>query len=200
MTPRFWLGLSAAFALGLLLLGPVTAQQDQPPPPPPGATEGVDVQARGPVHEAYAEPAEARPEPTPLVAKQPPDPVPEVPPDQKPEGDNVVWVPGYWSWDQDASDFLWVSGFWRNEPPGRQWVPGTWQQVEGGWHWAPGYWAVAQQTEVEYLPAPPPTIDQGPSTPAPAETSTYVPGCWVYRETRYYWRPGFWAPFHPGWV
>jgi hypothetical protein len=213
MTSRFWLSLTATFAFGLLSLGAVTAQQgqpphtppgaqgsDQPPPPPPGATEGVDVQARGPVHEAYAEPTEARPEPTPLVAKQPPDPVPEVPPDQRPEGDNVVWVPGYWSWDQDGNDFLWVSGFWRNQPPGRQWVPGTWQQVEGGWHWAPGYWATAQQTDVEYLPAPPPPIDQGPSTPAPADTSTYVPGCWVYRETRYFWRPGFWAPFHPGWV
>src|SRR6516162_5240306 len=112
MTPRFWLSLSAAFALGLLLLGPVTAQQQQPPPPPPGATEGadqsppppagategVDVQARGPVHEAYAVPTEARPEPTPLVTKQPPGTVPEVPPDQRPEGDSVAWVPGYWSW------------------------------------------------------------------------------------------------------
>jgi hypothetical protein len=200
MTSRFWLSLTAAFAVGLLSLGPVTAQQDQPPPPPPGATEGVDVQARGPVHEAYAEPTDARPEPTPLVTKQPPDPVPEVPPDQKPEGDNVVWVPGYWSWDQDANDFLWVSGFWRNLPPGRQWVPGTWQQVEGGWHWVPGYWGTAQQTEVQYLPAPPPSIDQGASTPAPDATSTYVPGCWVYRETRYFWRPGFWCAFHPGWV
>src|SRR4051812_18638656 len=127
MTSRFWLSLTATFAVGLLSLSAVMAQQqppppppgaqgsDQPPPPPPGATEGVDVQARGPVHEAYAGPTEARPEPTPLVAKQPPDPVAEVPPDQRPEGDNVVWVPGYWSWDQDASDFLWVSGFWRNE-------------------------------------------------------------------------------------
>ncbi|HZY89486.1 MAG TPA: hypothetical protein VFE78_31985, partial [Gemmataceae bacterium] len=198
MTSRFWLSLTAAFALGLLSLGRVTAREDQPPPPP-GATEGVDVQARGPVHEAYAEPTDARPEPTPLVAKQPPAPVPEVPPDQRPDGENVVWMPGYWSWDQDASDFLWVSGFWRNLPPGRQWAPGTWQQVEGGWHWAPGYWGLAQQTEVNYLPAPPPSIDQGASVPAPAENSTYVPGCWVYRETRYFWRPGFWAPFHAGW-
>src|SRR5262249_3993577 len=56
------------------------------------------------------------------------------------------------------------------------------------------------QTEVEYLPPPPTSIDVGPSTPAPAADSVYVPGCWVYRETRYFWRPGFWIAYNPNWV
>jgi hypothetical protein len=47
---------------------------------------------------------------------------------------------------------------------------------------------------------PPPSIDEGPSTPAPDETSTYVPGCWMHRETRYMWRPGFWLGYQPDWV
>jgi hypothetical protein len=160
----------------------------------------VEVQARGPVHEAYAEPSEVHPEPSLVVPKQPPDLIDEVPPDQKPEGDNVVWIGGYWSWDDDRQDFLWVSGFWRVPPPHHQWVPGNWQQVEGGWQWTPGFWAGANQPMLQYLPAPPPPLDAQSSTQPPDDTSTYVPGCWVYRETRYLWRPGFWVTFHPGWV
>src|SRR5262249_3547820 len=124
----------------------------------------------------------------------------EQPPDQKPEGENVGWIPGYWAWDDERSDFLWVSGFWRDVPPDRKWVPGTWQQVEGGFQWTPGFWAEEGLQEVSYVPPPPETVERGPSTPAPAEDSTYVPGCWVYRKTRFVWRPGFWVPFRPGWV
>jgi hypothetical protein len=158
----------------------------------------VEVQARGPVHEAFAEPTQARPEATPLVAKQPPEPIDEVPPDQRPEGDNVVWIPGYWASDADRDDFLWVSGTWRIPPPGRQWVPGAWQQVEGGWHWVPGFWAPADQQQLVYLPAPPPPADREPAA-APDANSTFAPGTWVWRQSRYYWRPGFWVPFRPGW-
>ena len=53
-----------------------------------------------------------------VVPKQPPDPIPEVPPDQKPEAENAQWLPGYWAWDEDRKDFIWVSGFWRVPPPG----------------------------------------------------------------------------------
>ena len=52
---------------------------------------------------------------------KPPDPIPEEPPDQKPKGDNVQWIPGYWAWDDDRQDFLWVSGCWRVPPSGRNW-------------------------------------------------------------------------------
>jgi len=203
MTSRFGALLGGTLLAGALLIAHVTAQEESLPPPPPAAPapqEGVDVMARGPVHEAYAEPAQARPEPSPLVEKQPPEPINELPPDQKPDGDNVQWIAGYWAWDQDQGDYLWVSGFWRTPPPGRQWVPGTWQQVQGGWHWVPGLWATAGQQELQYLPTPPPTLDQGPSVPAPQATSSYVPGCWIHRESRYMWRPGFWVNYQPGWV
>ncbi len=203
MDPRFCAWLGGALLFGALGIAPVRAQQETLPPPPPAVPapqEGVDVLARGPVHEAFAEPTELRPQPSPLIEKQPPAPINELPPDQKPDGDNVQWIPGYWSWDQDQGDYLWVSGFWRIPPPGRQWVPGTWQQVEGGWHWVPGLWATAGQEELQYLPTPPPTLDQGPSVPAPQENSSYVPGCWIHRQTRYMWRPGFWIGYHPGWV
>jgi hypothetical protein len=161
---------------------------------------GVSVETRGPVHEAFAEPVESRPQDSLVVTKQPPEAINEMPSDQKPDEEGVVWIPGYWGWDEGRQDFLWVSGFWRVPPPDRQWNPGYWQPIEGGWQWVPGLWSAADQEEVTYLPPPPPSIDEGPSTEAPDENSTYVPGCWVYRENRYWWRPGFWTPFQPDWV
>jgi len=160
----------------------------------------LDVQARGPVHEAFAEPTGEAPAPGPVVPKEPPAPIEEAPPDEKPEGDHVVFIPGYWAWDAEASDYLWVSGFWRAAPPGRTWAPGHWQEVDGGWQWAPGYWAAEEaQEEVEYLPPPPQTLDRGPVVPAPAENYDYVPGVWLHQTTRWLWRPGHWGGDRPGW-
>jgi len=167
------------------------------------AADDVEVLARGPVHEAYAEPSEREPKPTPIVPKEPPKPIEELPPDQKPEGDNVQWMPGYWGWDEDKKDFIWVSGFWRNVPPGRAWVPGSWRKANDGWQWTGGFWAAAKgqpKADVEYLPQPPAPLDaSGPTTPAPSETHVYAPGCWVYRD-RYVWQPGFWYEYRSGWV
>ncbi|MBX9623950.1 MAG: hypothetical protein K2X82_09095, partial [Gemmataceae bacterium] len=183
------------------------AAQPQPQPPPAG-DDGPEVLARGPVHEAYAATVE-QPGPGEVAPNPPPEPVEELPPDQKPEGENVQWIPGYWDWDEERADFIWVSGFWRVPPPGRVWVPGSWREVNGGFQWTHGFWQpvappaqpnappVAQ--EIEYLPQPPAPLDIGPAVPAPEPASVYVPGCWVWR-TRYVWRPGFWMPHRPGWV
>ncbi len=161
----------------------------------------VEVLARGPVHEGYAEPIDPKPVAGPIVSKQPPEPIDELPPDQKPEGDNVIWLPGYWSWDQDREDFIWVSGFWRVSPPRRVWVPGSWRKLDNGWQWVGGFWnsQQQQQAEIEYVPEPPASLDEGPATPAPSETAIYVPGTWVWR-TRYVWRPGVWIDYRPGWI
>ena len=54
-----------AGAIGLALVAAFsTARQDEPPPRPPEDSvpqAGVEVQARGPVHEAFAEPSERGP-------------------------------------------------------------------------------------------------------------------------------------------
>jgi hypothetical protein len=189
------------FALGLaaLIFSPsaLLAQQEAAAEQNAGEDDIV-VQARGPIHEAYAEPTQAAREPGLIVPKKPPDPIPEQPPDQRPAGDNVQWIPGYWAWDLDRKDFLWVSGFWRALPEGRKWVPGYWSEVEDGYQWVPGFWADATQDRLQYLEEPPASIDNGPDTPAPDDDSLYVPGCWVYRSTRYAWRPGFWMAARPG--
>jgi YXWGXW repeat-containing protein len=181
--------LSAA-VVGLVVCLPAWADEPQ----------GVEVLARGPLHEAFAQPVEAQPLPAPVVPRQPPDPITELPPAQKPEGDNVQWIPGYWSWDDEQKDFLWVSGFWRVPPPDRQWLPGHWQQVANGWQWAPGFWTPLEQATIEFKPAPPAPVNAAPAVPAPTETSVFVPGTWIYLSNQYRWRPGFWIPFRPGWV
>jgi hypothetical protein len=190
---------AAAGLMALFLVGN-SSQSQEALKQPQGIQPGVQVEARGPVHEAFAMPLVTQPEQGPVITKQPPAPIEELPPDQKPEGDNVQWIPGYWAWDADTNDFVWVSGCWRDVPPGRTWIPGHWQEIDQGWVWVSGLWTAANTEEVQYLPPPPPTVDEGPSAPAPDVTSIYAPGCWVYREGRYMWRPGHWVPFRPGWV
>jgi hypothetical protein len=160
----------------------------------------VVVQPRGPVHEAYAQPDEQVVKPGVVVPKQPPDPIPEIPPDQRPEGDNVVWIPGYWAWDLGRNDFLWVSGIWRAVPEGRKWAPGYWTEVEDGWQWISGFWSGDRQEDVQYLDEPPDSLDYGPPTDQPDDASFWVPGCWLWRSQRFAWRPGYWMDARPGFI
>jgi hypothetical protein len=194
-TLRFVIG--AAVIVGASLVAVPAARSQE-------ATEekGVAVQTRGPVHEAYAQPAEHTTRPGPVISKNPPPLIPEVPTEVKPEGQDVQWMPGYWSWDAERNDFIWVSGFWRQAPPNRRWVPGHWAEVAGGRQWTPGFWASSRLRDVQYLDtAPPASVDNGPSTPSPDDqNSIYVPGNWVQRESRYAWRPGYWSQPEAGWV
>src|SRR5262249_49092071 len=106
------------------------AAQDRPDPPrvpaADGVPDGIEPLVRGPLHEAYAQPIDFNPEPGLPAPKPPPAPIPEAPPEMQPEGDNVQWLPGYWAWDSEANEFRWVSGVYRDAPPGRTWLPGRW--------------------------------------------------------------------------
>ena len=168
-------------------------------PSPADAAEGAQVLTRGPVHEAFAEMVTFDPLPGIVAPKAPPAAIEELPPDQKPEGANVAWVPGYWAWDDERNDFLWVSGIWRDLPPSRQWVPGYWGQSGQGHQWTSGYWADAQASNVQYLPEPPATAEAGPNTPSPSPDDTWLPGSWLWQQNRYAWRPGTWAAAHQDW-
>jgi hypothetical protein len=167
---------------------------------PVAASDDMEVLTRGPVHEAFAETVSLNPQPGPVVPKAAPEAIEELPPDQKPEGDNVAWIPGYWSWDDERRDFIWVSGIWRALPSGRQWVPGYWRDARGGQQWVSGYWADAQASEVEYLPQPPATLEVGPSTAAISNDQTWIPGTWIWNVSRYVWQPGYWMRPQPNWV
>jgi len=183
----------------VLLVQPSMTLADQAPDP-----NAPEVLARGPIHEAYAEPVEQQPTPGPALAKEPPNPIDELPPDQKPAGDHVIWLPGYWAYDADRQDYIWVSGFWRATPPGKVWMPGSWRKADNGYQWVGGFWNVAQQdgAQVQYLPQPPAPVDSGPATPAPNNNpnAVYVPGAWIYRDGRYLWRAGYWIEYRPNWI
>ena len=230
------------FSLGGVLLGGifwaelVSGQQALPPEPAPAqgvsvpsvaantsvstlaeAPRGIEIQARGPVHEAFAAPT-TEPVPTEPVDKRPPELLQEMPPVDKPEG-QVLWIPGYWAWDNERADYLWVSGTWRVPPPNKHWVPGYWREELGRWRWVAGFWSTATAQEdtthpVSYQPAPPAPPSTAPPGEAPAPNAFYVPGHWVWRETGteiindvrtyraagYAWVPGYWGRVQPGYV
>jgi hypothetical protein len=166
---------------------------------PPPALE-VEVLTRGPVHEAFAQPVTFDEGAAFIITHRPPAHIEEIPPDQKPEGSHIVWIPGYWSWDTDRSDFIWVSGCWRAVPPNGSWVPGYWAQSARGYQWTAGFWTTADTDEIEYLPAPPATLEEGPQRNPASRDSFWIPGCWVRHEGRYAWRPGFWEQARTNWV
>jgi len=103
-------------------------------------SRGEQTLTRGPVHEAFAGIVSYNPEPGLIVKKIPPDAINELPPDVRPEGDNITWIPGYWAWDDGLNDFLWISGTWRALPPGREWISGYWAAAAQGHQWTSGYW------------------------------------------------------------
>lgn len=179
--------------LGLLLLAAPGARSD----------DGGEVLNRGPVHEAFANAVVYNPEPGPLVTKAPPAPIEELPPETKPEGTQVVWIPGYWAWDDERDDYIWVSGIWRDLPPGRVWVPGYWLTSDEGARWVAGYWGDAgkARAQVEYIPeSPPPSLEVGPNIPAPSDEAIWVSGFWVWQGHRYIWSPGCWHTVRPDYV
>ncbi len=162
--------------------------------------DGMEVLTRGPIHEAFASVAANAGEPGPLVPRLPPDPIEELPPDQRPEGDNVEWIPGYWSWDEERTDFIWISGVWRAIPPGRQWVPGYWSLVDNQIRYVSGFWAPTEMQETVYLPPPPASREVGPNSPSPSINHVWMPGIWVWHGARYVWQPGYWVTVQSNWV
>jgi hypothetical protein len=196
VTPLWLLALLS----GILVLGPSLVEAQPAAGNPPVVPEDREVLARGPVHEAFGEATATENASAPVVPKEPPAPVEEQVPEKKPANGSFSWIGGYWSWDEEGKEFLWVSGVWRIAPPGRSWMPGSWHKVEDGWQWSPGYWAAEEKEETEYLAAPPPSKETGPAYAAPDTLASYVPGHWAYEGAGYKWQSGFWAAYRPGWV
>lgn len=164
------------------------------------AREEMEFLTRGPLHEAFANPYQSEGKPLPVVPHQPPEPINELPPEYQPDGSNVVWISGYWAWDEQREDFVWVSGVWRDVPPGQRWVPGYWQSTADGYRWVAGFWLAETVEQMTYLPQPPVSPENGPSTAPASSDQFYIPGQWSYVDQGYRWVPGYWAPVQPNWV
>lgn len=164
------------------------------------ANTKVEVLTRGPLHEAFATRFQTKASVGAKVDKEPPPLIDEVPPPVRPAGDDVVWIPGYWAWDAQAKDFLWISGTYRHVPPNHRWVPGYWDRVDGRFQWTSGFWAPADVRQLTYRSAPPKSLERGPTSEAPSEDYFYVPGSWEPRDDQYAWRPGYWAPCQANFV
>lgn len=178
-----WNAIAVLTSLAFGTLGgavPARAQEDE-----------YEVRTRGPVHEAFAELVSFDPRPGPVIALEPPPGVEELAPSEGPEQDDAVWIPGYWTWDDERSDFTWISGAWRVPPPGHEFLPGYWRRVPGGWQRIPGYWKLST-ADVVYEPEPPRSLESGPSSPAPSGDRAWSPGYWEWVSVRHVWRPGWW--------
>jgi hypothetical protein len=186
----------AAVSLGQ----PAPSVQGPAVPPAPPAQEQPEVLSRGPVHEAFAEPVTLQPEESLVAPVQPPPAIAEVPPAEKPEGKQYVWIPGYWAWDADRKGYIWVSACWRVAPPRMSWVPGYWSKAPGGWAWVSGFWASGDARELEYLPPPPLIQDQGPAGVASSSDMIWVPPCMYWSRGQYVRRNGYWLRAQPNWV
>src|SRR5437879_2719802 len=72
-----------------------------------GGQADLEFLTSGPIHEAFAELVTREPKVTAVITRRPPELVQELPPDVKP-ADDAVWIPGYWTFDDDRNDFVWV--------------------------------------------------------------------------------------------
>ena len=188
-----------------LASAPSARSQDPLPlplPVPPGKAESkaepsdsrVTPVDRGPVHEGFAQPgANVRGKGI-TAPVAPPAPVDEVPPEPKPEGAGVKFLPGYWHWDAEREDFVWVCGCYRTAPPERTWEPGRWKEANKVWTYFPGYWRPTDaKTLAANLPEPPASKDEAPA-PNTNPNAMWVPGFWEYKSGKFEWQPGYWPP------
>ncbi len=124
--------------------------------------------AAGPFTEAFATPLEVNPQPGPVIKKEPPPAIEEMPPDQKPDGDNVVWIPGYFSWKTIGKISFGLVACGAMCRPTKRGSPAIGAKCPRAISGRPGFWTSAKKAEVNYLPAPPQSLEVGPNISAPS--------------------------------
>jgi hypothetical protein len=170
-------------------------------PPPVPSQEVPEVLNKGPIHEAFAQPVDMNSQAGIIAPNEPPEPIAENPAAEKPKGSKYVWIPGYWGWEDDIKDYVWVSGCWRIPPANMSWIPGYWNKVPGGWQWVAGFWIpTSRADQIEYLPEPPAVTEVVPPATAATGDDIWVPPCYYWRENQYILRPGYWLTPQVGWV
>lgn len=152
------IGITASFLAAAVSIGCSLFSQKEAAPP--DSDEPTPTHYSPLLHEALtSSPAGLSCHPL-DVLYPPPASLPERPSEPKPAGDDVVWAPGYWSWNTSEDNWLWVRGVWVHAPRGHRWTPGYWSIVADGWRWIPGSWAA----DPPYSPPPPATLAYTPNT------------------------------------
>jgi hypothetical protein len=165
------------------------------PPRPGGASVDADPQpSPTTIHEALA-PAPAGGAPV-HVDKAPPARIVDRPGMQSP-GAGARWIDGYWEWDRDLKDFVWVTGVWKVLPPGQFWVNGVWKRDGQGWYRVPGF--LSKRKSDVRRDGPPVDRPEDRPGPAPGPDYFFLEGQYVPSGDGVSWRPGFWARIQPGW-
>ena len=179
---------------------PLYGQSDEAPPPIP-AQEDPEVLNQGPIHEGFAQPLDLAPQAGIISPDEPPASITENPAAERPKSSSYVWIPGYWAWDTERTDYVWVSGCWRMPPTGMSWMPGYWNKVPQGWQWVAGFWIPTPQAkQIQYLPAPPELVEvQAPAVTVVSGTM-WVPPCYYWRGNSYVLRQGYWLESPSNWV
>jgi hypothetical protein len=187
---------AAALSAALAFATASFAQEPLPLPlPAPAPDSRLSVLEKGVIHEGFAEPAAHVRGRGVTAPKAPPAPVGELPPEPKPAGEAVKWLPGYWHWDAERSDFVWVCGCYRNVPPDCAWEPGRWKDARGKWAYFPGYWRPAEAKSLPAnLPEPPAPKEEVATAPKGNSNAMWAPGVWEYEGGKFEWQPGYWPP------
>ncbi|MEN6427823.1 MAG: YXWGXW repeat-containing protein [Phycisphaerales bacterium] len=194
---------TALQALVILVLagGPLSYGQMNDTPPAVPSQEEPEVLNQGPIHEGFARPLDLAPQAGIVSPEEPPADIVENPAAERPRGSQYVWIPGYWAWDTERTDYVWVSGCWRVPPAGMSWIPGYWNRVPQGWQWVAGFWiATPQAQQIQYLPPPPEIVDVAPPTTAIVTGQIWVPPCYYWRSGSYVFRAGYWLTPQDKWV
>lgn len=160
---------------------------------------GVQPFQEGPVHEAFITREFGQ-----IILESVPMPPPQEINEQiPPQPDSQLqWIPGYWAFSKERSDFIWVSGVWRRPPPGHQWIGGYWKEFDEGWVWLNGFWSRVPESRLEYIDESPPNEIDESLPPSPGSDYFWMKGYWFWdaSQKKYVWYGGRFEKFDPNWV
>src|ERR1700733_2323264 len=160
----------------------------------------IKIYEDGPVNEAYLSKIGGDNLILDAIPMQPPEPINERIPRQIDM--QAEWIPGYWAWQPELNDFVWVSGAWRRSPPGYLWISGFWKKFEEGWVWVHGFWNRVPEANLQYIGIAPPDSIEEDVPPPPNDGYEWNPGYWYFAfdNHEYQWVPGSWEELDPNWV
>ena len=173
-------GFSAALGLAVLIgaSSGATYQPDDPDLPPPQ----FSVETRGPVHEAFVQRNEGKPEIGVAIGKQPPPPLPERPPEQHPTTRTWSGFPAIGHGTPTATILCGSAARFAIRLRDAAGCPAIGQILPRAGIGRRGSGPRKINAHLRYTPEPPAPLEDGPTTPPPDDNSTYIPGYWFYNE------------------